>query len=72
MAEEFFFKKHLTLIDIVRSKIENKLSIYIYNNIVSVITHKFIKKILEYNIVQYLFVQIGWEYKILLIIILIL
>lgn len=72
MAQKFFFKKNLTLIDIVRSKIENRISVYIYNNILSVITHKFIKKFLEYNVVQYLFIQLGWEYKILLILILIL
>lgn len=70
MAQEFFFKKKFTLLDLVKSNIENRISVYVYNNVISLITHKVIKKFLEYNIIQYIFVNIGWEYKILFVVLL--
>jgi hypothetical protein len=45
---------------------------YCYNNIVSTITYRVVKQILKFNVLKFIFLKMGIEYKLVVVLILIL
>jgi hypothetical protein len=43
-----------------------------YNNIVSTITYRVVKQILKFNVLKFIFLKMGIEYKLVVVLILIL
>lgn len=59
------------LTDSVKSSAISRSRNYIYDRIVSVITHKTIKSLLSVNVWKYILMEIGVHYKIVLFVIII-
>ena len=45
---------------------------YVYNNVLSKVTFKVVKNILKFNVLQYIFLEMGINYKIVAILLIIL
>jgi hypothetical protein len=53
--------------DVVNSSVQNQLLKLGYNNKVSTITYRAIKKVLKFNVLIFLILKMGIEYKIVVI-----
>jgi hypothetical protein len=58
--------------DAVESSVKKNVFKHVYNHIVSVITFKVVKKILKFNVLQYLFLKIGLDSKVIFVLLIIL
>jgi hypothetical protein len=55
----------------VHSGVQNQLVKLGYNNMISAITSKTLKSILKFNVLKYIFLKMGLEYKVVVILIII-
>jgi hypothetical protein len=58
--------------DAISTSAQNQLIKHTYNNIVSTITYRVVKQILKFNVLKYIFLKMGIEYKLVIVLILIL
>jgi hypothetical protein len=70
-----FFKGYYTkkvINDTIFNSAQSQLIKYSYNNIVSTITYRVVKQILKFNVLKFIFLKMGMEYKLVVVLILIL
>jgi hypothetical protein len=70
-----FFKGYFTkkvINDTIYNSAQSQLIKYSYNNIVSTITYRVVKQILKFNVLKFIFLKMGIEYKLVVVLILIL
>jgi hypothetical protein len=70
-----FFKGYYTkkvINDTIYNSAKSQLIKYSYNNIVSTITYRVVKQILKFKVLKFIFLKMGIEYKLVVVLILIL
>jgi hypothetical protein len=70
-----FFKGYYTkkvINDTIYNSAQSQIIRYSYNNIVSTITYRVVKQILKFNVFKFIFLKMGIEYKLVVVLILIL
>jgi hypothetical protein len=70
-----FFKGYFTkkvINDTIYNSVQNQIIKHTYSNIVSTITYRVVKQILKFNVLKYIFLKMGLEYKLVVVLILIL
>jgi hypothetical protein len=70
-----FFKGYFTkkvINDTIYNSAQSQLIKYSYNNIVSTITYRVVKQILKFNVLKFIFMEMGLNYKLVVILVLIL
>jgi hypothetical protein len=70
-----FFKGYFTkkvINDTIYNSAQSQIIKYSYNNIVSTITYRVVKQILKFNVLKFIFLKMGLDYKLVIILVLIL
>jgi hypothetical protein len=68
-----FFKGYYTkklINDTIYNSVQNQIIKHTYSNIVSTITYRVVKQILKFNVLKCIFLKMGLEYKLVVVLIL--
>jgi hypothetical protein len=66
----YFSKKVIN--DTIYNSAQSQIIKYSYNNILSTITYRVVKQILKFNVLKFIFLKMGIEVKLVVVLILIL
>jgi hypothetical protein len=54
--------------DTIYNSAQSQIIKYSYNNIVSTITYRVVKQILKFNVLKFIFLKMGIEYKLVVVV----
>jgi hypothetical protein len=68
----YYYYTKKVINDTIYNSAQSQIIKYSYNNIVSTITYRVVKQILKFNVLKFIFLKMGLNYKLVVILVLIL